>query len=545
MPVKSSQVFFVDTYTPNEGEPGLSLEIGVLRWSIGSAPRPEVYVHSYLKPALTPNRFRWSNAQVEMKISHDFIENNDLPTIDDVVEADYLKGRIAVCFDPLIEPIYSLVGRCTDVISILKIWQEIFIDDEKALACTTLDSMCNYIGMLPDDKENTNYTPLLKRLYKTACLWFFLDELLKNPKARRNIGSGGMQFNLIWPLPKNEETWFKDEKSCLAQLTADEIKDFFNENLDDRINWFTTSMYACDWLFHRVNKIGVQDLVGKNDLAVYVFEHVLDFKMQMWVLIFYSLYQHKLEQARQIALDGGSFRNLKPATVENFSNFIIENLDVFLSPKNKNRLIASLINQSLQDRDKHPFAHYDYETLKKEQQENRDGPKLILTDNNPSNSTKASYKEVRNAQGYSIYRYYEVKGRGKDRARCVESVVAELSKLYEEAQNQFSDIWITPDLKLWIQYITGVTFSEIARTPRANDAYNVKEARVVVLKIIEREAAIYLTNLYRKIKELMELIRDPNTEVEPICFNFQGISLEVKIVSQTKVGLLSRIFSFS
>ena len=68
---------------------------------------------------------------------------------------------------------------------------------------------------------------------------------------------------------------------------------------------------------------------------------------------------------------------------------------------------------------------------------------------------------------------------------------------------------------------------------------------MVVLKIIEREAAIYLTNLYRKIKELMELIRDPNTEVEPICFNFQGISLKVKIVSQTKVGLLSRIFSFS
>lgn len=45
---KSPAIFFVDAYTPNEGEMGLCLEYGVLRWSSNKNDRPEVYVHSFL-----------------------------------------------------------------------------------------------------------------------------------------------------------------------------------------------------------------------------------------------------------------------------------------------------------------------------------------------------------------------------------------------------------------------------------------------------------------------------------------------------------------
>lgn len=44
---KSPAIFFVDAYTPNEGEMGLCLEYGVLRWSSNKNDRPEVYVHSF------------------------------------------------------------------------------------------------------------------------------------------------------------------------------------------------------------------------------------------------------------------------------------------------------------------------------------------------------------------------------------------------------------------------------------------------------------------------------------------------------------------
>lgn len=139
---KSPAIFFVDAYTPNEGEMGLCLEYGVLRWSSNKNDRPEVYVHSFLKPATTPNRVRWSNASVEMKISRDFIENNrDLPTIEDMIEADYLKGRSVVCFDAAVEPFYSLLSNSSAVVSIVQLWNDL-LQTMKRLFCVHRFQKC-------------------------------------------------------------------------------------------------------------------------------------------------------------------------------------------------------------------------------------------------------------------------------------------------------------------------------------------------------------------------------------------------------------------
>lgn len=543
---KSPAIFFVDAYTPNEGEMGLCLEYGVLRWSSNKNDRPEVYVHSFLKPATTPNRVRWSNASVDMKISRDFIENNrDLPTIEDMIEADYLKGRSVVCFDATVEPFYSLLSNSSAVVSIVQLWNDLFADNEKALLCTSLSKMCDFIGMLPDDKENTNYTPLLKRLHQMAALWFLLEEMAKHPKSKRSMGAGGMQFNFIWPLPKTKDKWFERDVNSFKDLTDDEIKEFFSGTLADRIDWFEMSMYACDWVYHRQKNRGTEDLEGRNEMAEFIFKNVLNFKMQVWVLIYYSIYNHRLEVARQIALDKGDVRRLKSAQLENFSNFIIENLDVFLSGDQKEKLLASLIKQSFDSNGAVRFEHFDFDTLQKQYAERRsDVQKLYFTDNAPDTKLKNCYKEIRDASGRTIYRRYEVKGRGKERAAAKELVSRNLNRLYDDARNVFSDIWLTPSLKLWIQFITGCNIAEIVRTVRANDATELVDVRNSLHQILERCAYEYFVKLYNELKRIFAAMQDDNIEIPPFQFCFQGISIEVEIISAAKVGFFRRLFSF-
>ena len=156
------------------------------------------------------------------------------------------------------------------------------------------------------------------------------------------MGAGGMQFNFIWPLPKTKDKWFERDVNSFKDLTDDEIKEFFSGTLADRIDWFEMSMYACDWVYHRQKNRGTEDLEGRNEMAEFIFKNVLNFKMQVWVLIYYSIYNHRLEVARQIALDRGDVRRLKSAQLENFSNFIIENLDVFLSGADSGRIVTKL-----------------------------------------------------------------------------------------------------------------------------------------------------------------------------------------------------------
>lgn len=547
MPQRSSELYFVDAYSPNEGEPGLCLEYGVLRWSDnnGESERPEVYVHSYLKPT-TPGRIRWSNAFSEMRISSDFIESHpELPTIDDMIDSDYLKGRRVVCFNGDDDPIYSLVAHASDVISVQKLWAHLYEEDESALACDTLNKMCDYIGVPPDNRENTNYTPLLKRLHKMVALFFLLQGIAKAPKKHRNMSSGGMQFTHIWPLPSTQEAWFEHEPLSFADLSDDEINIFFRGNLADRIDWHKMSMYAYDWVYNRDTSKSKADLNGLKDMSIFIFNEVLSFQMQLWVLIFYSIYTHRQETARQIALCRGDFIKIKTALFEHFSNFIIDNLDAFLNQEQKNKLIASLVCQSLRENGSKPFEHFDYDSLRKKSSGRNSGPKMYFTENNPHSPFLSCHKEIRDASGKIIYIRYEIKGRGKNREENKFLIVSKLTELYNKACNPFTDVWLPNDLKLWIQYITGISFSDISRVSKATDSEYLKTVRITLGKIIEQFAYPYLRTLYEKAGTIVNLIEQDCQEHESISFNFQGISVEATFESASKSSLWRKLFTFS
>ena len=545
MLLPNSVVYFVDAYTPNEGEPEYSLEYAILRWCVDKSERPEVYVHTYLRPEAPVHRIRWPNAQSYMKIDRSFIEGNDnLPTLANMIEEDYLNNKMVVCFDASLDPFYDLVGGAIKVESIVQTWNTLYSDDEKALSCDTIDKMCEYIGMLPDNNDNTNYTPLLKRLTKMAALWSLLVEVEKNPKCKPNFKSGGMQFNFVWPLPPSEENWFDPEPQSLSELTKEQIVDFFNTNLADKINWFKMSMYACDWVYRRRKRAGADDLVGKKELADFVFNKVLNFKMQMWVLIFYSLYFQQKEDACDIAISNGDLRQLSPVSLEKFTDFIIDNLDVFLNSYQKNCLLASLVHQSLDENVSCSFEHYDYANLKKHSSNNHHLPKLFFNEEFYKNNKGSSYKEILNSDGKSIYRLYELKGYGKDRGANIDFIVRKISKLYNDAHDVFSPIWLNSPIKLWIQFITGVDYKDISSSANRTDSEDLIEIRKAVKKIIEHEAYNYMLKLYEQLETAVTAIRAGDVTKSPICFNFQGCSVEI-VISSPNQGLFKRLISFN
>ncbi|HAO92197.1 MAG: hypothetical protein ACI4M7_05165 [Succinivibrio sp.] len=539
----NSVIYFVDAYTPNEGEPELSLEYGVLRWNREQSDRPEVYVHTYLRPETSIHRVRWPNAQSYMKIDRDFIEGNlNLPTLNDMIEEDYLNGKNVVCFDASVEPFYNLTGNSLNIQSILYMWNTLYSDDENALKCTTIDEMCEYIGMLPDDKANTNYTPLLKRLTKMACLWSLLSEVERNPKCRRSLNSGGIQFNLVWPLPASSENWFDNDPKSLSELSDQEITNFFNSNLADRIDWFKMSMYAADWLYNRKKRSGSDDLKGKKELVEFVFNKVLSFKMQMWVLIFYSLYYHQKEVALEIALAHGDLRQLSPVALESFTDFVIDNLDVFLDAQQKHHLLSSLVTQSLEKNSEAQFQHYDYVNLKKKAQ-GFDGPQYFFYDCSYKDGAPVVYRQITNGSGKTVYRYYLIKAKGKDRALNCEFIIKKLKEFYIEAQDVFCPIWLDHDIKLWLQFIIGFDYATLATTGTHNDPRDLVEARLALKKIIEKCAYKYMVGLFETLQSVIKDIQLNDVSKSPICFSFQGISIEV-CLQANKQNFLQRLISF-
>lgn len=103
---------------------------------------------------------------------------------------------------------------------------------------------------------------------------------------------------------------------------------------------------------------------------------------------------------------------------------------------------------------------------------------------------------------------------------------------------------MTPALKLWIQYITGINFTDIVRPQKMNDSELLNSARITLRKIIEREANPYLQKLYANLNDCGKLIKQENIDVPSKGFNFQGISVEVMIVPSSKMGFIKRLFSF-
>ena len=540
MPKKSATLFFVEAYTPNEGEPALSLEYGVLRWSTRENDRPNVYVHTYLKPA-TPSRVKWPVASIEMKITRNLIDNKgDLPEMDDMLAESYLDQKKLVCFDASIEPYVTLARRASGVISVKHVWNEIFEDDEKALNCTTIAQMCDFLGLPPDNDENKNYTPLLKRLHQMVALWQLLDNIQSNPKAKKKSSlGGGMQLSYIWPLPPTKEEWFDSRPNSFNDLSNEEIIEFFSSNIADRINWYEMNMYACDCIYKRPKQRITQDLQSKKEICDFIFNHILSFKMQMWVLIFCSVYFYRPDVAQKIAAARGNFAILSMAVVETFTNFVIANIEYFLNPAQKLGLIKALLDMSLQKNARIPFEHYDYDAVVNKS--HHDDPKLYPTN---ENSEIPCVRGIRS--GYNVvYMRFDIKGRGREREDYINGVNLHLNRVFSDARNPFSNFWLPHSLQLWIQYILDVDFSSIVSPQRSTDSEYLNSIRVSLRQLIEESTKPYLKEFYEKLRNAILTINQGASlnKFDPIQFVFQGCSFEIVIEPPSNRGLLRKLFS--
>ena len=539
-----STVYFVDVYSSNEGEAEYALEYAALSFSPGKENRPEVYVHTYLKPDVTLNKIRWPDVYSAIGITKERIEKDDkLPSLDDMLSSDYLKNRCIVCFDEGIEPDNAIVNSAGEFQSIKRMWEKTFCSEQansqKALECTTLDQMCRFVGILDDNAKNTNYTPLLKKLYKMAALWEFLNNCIENPKLKKNLSLGNLQMSLIWPLPDTKKQWFNVECDSFESTTDEMINELFDGTLSDRINWFELGMYANDWEFKRNVAFSSSNLTGVNDLASFIFTRVMNFDIQLWVLCFYALYQHKTEVAKNIALAHGDFSCLNSANKEHFSYFIIDNLDIFLNPSQKKKLISSLVRQSFRARAEKSYEYLDFKKMKKIDEKNRTAQKYYF------------FKEARDARyirqnsGQLLFISFDVKGRGKDREVSSDYAVNNIQSFYLQAKNVFSDIWVGSDLKVWLEFITGYSFTDIAAVPKYNDSDELKDIRKLLSEILQKEAYPYLADLYNFLQNCVNLVRQRSLEPVEKTYCFQEISILFKINPPARLGFLKKLLSFS
>lgn len=536
-----SSLYFLDVCLPNENEPNLSVQMGILRWLAKRDDRPEVYVHTYLRPQLI-NRVRWTNVASMGIDKQQIIDNKKLPTIGDMIKADYLKYKRVVCFNADIEPWSSLTSQSSEVTSITSLWKEIFAKNEKALECiNSLNSMLEYLGIPQRDDDNKNFPPLLLRLHAMVAVWFVLDNL-KNPANPRNINFAN-QCSFIWPLPKFKNQWFDNNPQSFSDLSQTQIKEFFSNDLGLRLNWNNLSMYAHDWVYNRPQKLIQSDLVGAKELADYIFNKLLNFRVKLWLLIFYALYEHKINYSREIALKGGNFEGLSSAIKENFSHFIIAHLDDFLNEKQKLHLVSSLISQSLEEKDKASFTHYDFHECSKSEP---DKPVYFCYSAGPELTSYKCFYEIRDAVQKIRYRRYTIYGQGEDRALCVDFVNKSLNSFIAEAKNPFSPFWVTSDLRLWIQFITGISWADYTRPTKMGDEPEVLSYRRNLAIVMEEANKKYLQKLRQNLIEAIESINNnEGYDMPPKCFNFQGTSIEIETCKRKKKGIFTRLFSFS
>jgi hypothetical protein len=549
-----SSLYFIDVCLPNDNEPSQSVQMGILRWSAKRDDRPEVYVHTYLKPQLL-DRVRWANV-ASMGIDKQMIvSNKKLPTIDDMIKADYLKARRVICFNNELEPWRRLTANAQDVISIVSMWNELFKNNDEAYRCnSSLNAMLEYLHLPLRDDDNKHFPPLLLRLHAMVALWYVLDNIRKRRFAKHMDLAA--QCSFIWPLPKIQDKWFDNNPRSLSDLSEKQIQEFFSDDLALRLNWNNLSIYACDWVFKRSNfvnhqqgynissdiNIKVKDLVGVKELADFIFNRLLNFRIQLWLLIFYDVYEHKSLYSRDIALKRGRFSELQPAVQEHFSQFIIKHLDDFLNEDQKLHLVSSLISQSLEERDKAPFTHYDFDECSKE---GPDKPVYFCYSQGPDHTSYKCFYEIRDAAQNIRYRRYAIYGQGEDRALCVDFVNRSLNTFYAEVRNPFSSFWVTPELRLWIHFITGISWADYTRPTKMGDDPHVLECRRKFSKLMERANLPYVKKLKENLVEAIESINSNNDYVmPPKCFNFQGTSIEIETCKRKEMGFFKRLFSF-
>ena len=137
--------------------------------------------------------------------------------------------------------------------------------------------------------------------------------------------------------------------------------------------------------------------------------------------------------------------------------------------------------------------------------------------------------------------------------------IGKTTTIYQMAEKEFGeDGYLLLDVgSEWgSEYINGVVaeqtetfkkFMEVTNDIIKNKDTEYPNLKVVIIDTIDSLFEIgepYLVKLYNELKRIFAAMQDDNIEIPPFQFCFQGISIEVEIISAAKVGFFRRLFSF-
>ncbi|MCR5535985.1 MAG: hypothetical protein K6F05_01080 [Succinivibrio sp.] len=538
-------VYFVGVCLPNEGEPQLTLEIGILCWNTEHSTRPEVYVHSFLQPKL-PARVRWSNAE-EMGISREMLASrDDLPTIAEIIDAEFLKQKEVVCLYKDEEPIQTLVQNAGLVISVSELWQQHFADNPEALGCQRLSQMLDYLGLPSFDHDNHYYTPLLQQLQALAALWEMLEHT-KEGKFKLGKNSQAISTSTIWPLPPPNHPQIEPQMQTLSDLNHKQLEQFFTEDLYQSIDWYHFNIFGNDWVFRRKSVPSTRELSGTTEMADFIYNSIFDLQMKFLTLVYYALYKHKRSYSLEIVLKNGNFNALPAAAREDFSDFLLRYMQDFLSPKQKAMLVRAIVRIGMRERNSTQFEEYDFDTLRKERGEGKHQHLHFQVKSPLDYNVNCYWEIISGAAGATVlFRRYKISGRGQERISCAQTVNQLINEFMQEVKEPFSNFWTDSVVRNWIKFITGISWEEFSRAPKFSESAEISNGRRFLASVITEESRQYRDELHRQLAEFLNLANHgTGNEEEVRRFAFQGVSIEMILTHKPQLPFLKRLFHMS
>lgn len=559
MPHNEDAIYIVDVYVPNEGEPGSALELTILCLEqIEKLPR--VFVHTFLQlPACDLNLVHWHNA-AGFGLKREMFEHSSWPSLDDIIDADYLKNKTVVCFCDSMEPVQTLVQNSRYSYSLLNMWQTLFRGNEAAAGVTTCEEMLEFIGLDPEDRSNSRYTPLMKRARAYLVIWMYLysfDQYFAEYKQLPPLGD--LSFCLFdlakfWPISGIPEPWYPKEAKAFLDIPQNAIESYFSERLPDYVDWSQICIYDHEWTFGRSRNFE-GSLDAQDAMLNFIFYRLFKLSSQILILTFYALYNDRTEYARIVALNHDNFSDLPKYVRDDFGAFIISHLDDFLSGSQKRDIITALVRQAMSARADLPFQEYDYDALYKASQNklrnNRNNrirvglsedAMTFHSETLDSNHNIAWFREISSPEKV-LYRHFLIRGTNDERNECIDKINDRIKQLLTEAQNPMTSVWITEELTRWIENITGFQWNELARSVRYNDSQTLIKCRYTLSEIITDSSHKYLKDYLDKLRKVIDRINElPEGQCDVYAFSFQGISHVFEIdKSAASLGLLSKL----
>lgn len=544
----ANSLYFLDFYIPNEGEPDTALEVAVLRLSPADK-RPGVFLHSFLRPE-NPARIRWISLARDGFTKERFCSQGgkDLPSLREVQTANFLKNKAVVCMNPVTEPCSSWLKDARRVIGLTELWQNCFASEDRLSGLTRLEDMLEAAALPAVTEDHGHkYTPLLLRLHAKVALWCYLHAKLPAGKAQENADTFAAQSSDFWPLPEPDAavTTALQQASDLSSLDDSCVQKLFSPALPDYLNWYQMQVYVSDWVFKRRarGEVKLPSVTFRMDFVNYVFSRVLHLNMQIWVLIYYSIYDHRTDYAREIALHKGVFADIPYAAREDFAVFLLNHLHEFLSLPQKRSLLSVIIRESLKKMGRDSFEAFDFEETCRKKRKHKTA--VHCHSSCPEGSSFRCFREIRaEDRAVVLYRSYTISGDPEERDICTEYVRTLWAQFLQEVSNPFCQVWMQKELQPFIQCITGFAWQDLQRECRSDDTESLIEHRELLREVMQQEIQPWLRTLQQTF---VQIIRDINSRPDAQYhkgFNFQGISVEVTAAGKSRSSFFSRLFHF-